>query len=391
LPRPAPKDSLAVKFALQQGPLGERGVCRQPEGSRVFPNIQIIRAAAVYLVVVRHVIDSWNNYTGTGFGYRIDVPGGFSTLFFLVSGFVLAESVTSRTVYPATFLMKRLVRIVPFYWCISLLVFASTLFGLKTFGLSSPGVDHLVKSLLFLPTFENGSVVSPILYVGWTLNFQVFLYVLFALALVPRRFIPQEIALFSFIGLVFLASHLVDNLELSYFSSEILLVFYLGVLTSWIARSFPEFMARRTLNFFAGCLVGGSFLLVGLVLFLRGPLLRHHHLVVGCAAALVVFGATGLERKGCSATGRRMLLLGAASYSIFLLHPLVIQVTGKAMILTGLNATIPGTLAGYVGTLLIVGITGVAGYRYLEQPLHQRLTSVLLKPAATGQALAGRA
>jgi hypothetical protein len=69
----------------------------------------------------------------------------------------------------------------------------------------------------------------------------------------------------------------------------------------------------------------------------------------------------------------------------------VLQVTGKAMILTGLNTTIPGTLVGYLATLLVVGITGVAGYKYLEQPLNRILTSALLKPDGTAREIPGRA
>jgi exopolysaccharide production protein ExoZ len=346
----------------------------------VFTNIQAVRAAAVYLVVIRHLLDSWNNYTGARFGYPINVPGGFSDLFFVVSGFVLAESSRGRPTRASTFLLKRLMRIVPLYWLVTAVVFISTLFGFRTFGLISPEFPLLLRSLLFLPTFEGGSVVGPILFVGWTLNFQVLLYVLFALSLATRRLIAPEISLFVLIFAILAAPQFVSNAELAYFSSEILLAFYFGALVSALFKVKPPIEERHSARFFVVFLVGGSALLTAFVLLLGPPLLGHLHLLTGGAATLVVFGASGLERKGCRVRDGRLLTQGAASYSIFLYHPLVLQLTGKAMILTGLNKTIPGTLVGYAGTLVAVAFTGVVAYKYIEQPMNQILSSTFFKP-----------
>jgi exopolysaccharide production protein ExoZ len=345
----------------------------------VFKNIQAVRAAAVYLVVIRHLIDSWNNYTGAHFGYPIDLPGGFSDLFFVVSGFVLAESVRGRPIPASTFLMKRLMRIVPLYWLVTIVVFISTLFGFRTFGLISPGFPLLVRSLLFLPTFDGGTVLAPVLFVGWTLNFQVLLYILFALSLTLKRVIAPEISLLLLILTTLCLPYILYSPELEYFGSEILLAFYFGALVSSVFSKSP-LQEIHSAKFFGGCLVVGSSLLTGLAIFLRAPLVAHLHLLNGGAAALIIFGASGLERKGHCVRDNRVLAQGAASYSIFLYHPLVLQLTGKAMIATGLNSTVLGTLVGYGLTIVAVGITGSFAYKLVEQPMNQVLTSVFFKP-----------
>jgi exopolysaccharide production protein ExoZ len=346
----------------------------------VFKNIQAVRAAAVYLVVIRHLIDSWNNYTGAHFAYPIDLPGGFSDLFFVVSGFVLAESVRGRPIPASTFLIRRLMRIVPLYWLVTIVVFISTLFGFRTFGLISPGFPLLVRSLLFLPTFDGGTVLAPVLFVGWTLNFQVLLYILFSISLMLKRIIAPEISLLLLILTILCLPYLLYIPELTYYASEVLLAFYFGALVSAVFDGKSQLQEIHSAKFFGGCLVIGSSLLTGLAIFLRAPLIAHLHLLNGSAAALIIFGASGLERKGHYVSDSRVLAQGVASYSIFLYHPLVLQLTGKAMIVSGLNATVLGTLVGYVLTIVAVGVTGSFAYKLVEQPMNQVLTSVFFKP-----------
>jgi peptidoglycan/LPS O-acetylase OafA/YrhL len=121
-----------------------------------------------------------------------------------------------------------------------------------------------------------------------------------------------------------------------------------------------------------------------IALFLRGPLLHHQQGLLAAASALIVFGAIGLEQQGKIVRSKLVLQQGAASYSIYLLHPLVLQFTGKAMILTGLNATIPGTLLGYAATLFIVGAVAKAVDTYIERPIQEALKpSPTSRPSAT--------
>ncbi len=339
----------------------------------MFSNIQVLQAAAAYSVVGLHLVDSWNNYTGAHFGYSIDFPGGFNGLFFVISGFVNAEATRNRATKPLEFIRKRLVRIIPLYWALSVAIFITTLFGLKTLGIETPDLRRLILSLFFLPTFENGVLVSPTLFVGWTLNFQVPFYLLFGLALSFERYVCKEITLSACITVLYILSMIIKRPELGYYLDELLLGFVLGLLISRLHCGCPSFLERIRLEIFVTCLAIGSVFLVGTALISTGVLLQHQHAFIAIAGAMMVFGAVGLEAKGMVMRRKVVLLQGAASYSIFLVHPLILQFAGKAMILTGLNVTIPGTLIGYGVTLALVSITGTAIHLYIERPVSEAL------------------
>lgn len=53
-------------------------------------------------------------------------------------------------------------------------------------------------------------------------------------------------------------------------------------------------------------------------------------LVFGLPAVLIVTAALILERSGCRYSGNFIILQGAASYAVYLFHPLFIHPTFKA-------------------------------------------------------------
>jgi exopolysaccharide production protein ExoZ len=346
---------------------------RPPEGKRVYRNIQVLRAVAVYLVVLRHLGDSWNNYTGAHFGYKIDSAGGFSDMFFVISGFVLAQSALSRGFRPVWFLAARFARIVPLYWLVTILVYLTTLLGYRTFGTDSPDLSRLIRSLLFFPVVEHGTYI----FVGWTLNLQVVTYVFFAAGLALRAYIPDEITVASCLVLLYCASDLTGIQEISFFTSELMLLFLAGIALSRICEAKRSSMVHWSTHFYSACAALGSIAFLSFAIFMRGALLRHQHLMTGAAAALVIFGAVGLELKGKSARSKAVLLQGSASYAIFLVHPLALQAVGKTMIVTKLNMTVAGTLLGYVVSLGAVAALGTLTYLWVDRPINRTLKAAL--------------
>jgi exopolysaccharide production protein ExoZ len=347
------------------------------EGKRVYRNIQVLRAVAVYLVVLRHLGDSWNNYTGVHFGYKIDIAGGFSDMFFVISGFVLAQSALSRELRPVQFLTARFARIVPLYWLVTVLVYLSTLLGYRTFGTDAPDLSRLIRSLLFFPVVEHGTYLDPVVFVGWTLNLQVLTYVFFAIGLGLRAYIPDEVTVGSCLVILYGASELTGIQEISFFTSELLLLFLAGIALSRICEANRSLMLQWSTRFYSACAALGSLAFLSFAVFMKGALLRHQHLMTGAAAALVIFGAVGLELKGKSARSKAVLLQGSASYAIFLVHPLALQAVGKTMIVTKLNMTVAGTLLGYVISLGVVAGLGTLTYLWVDRPIHRTLKAAL--------------
>jgi peptidoglycan/LPS O-acetylase OafA/YrhL len=91
---------------------------------------------------------------------------------------------------PVRFMLRRLARIVPLYWLF--LVFAVA----REWRHGPLDLGWVAASFAFLPHLNPAGLVRPVLGVGWTLNFEMLFYVLFAGALfMPKR--QGLVALFS--------------------------------------------------------------------------------------------------------------------------------------------------------------------------------------------------
>jgi exopolysaccharide production protein ExoZ len=106
--------------------------------------------------------------------------------FFVISGFITAYTVRDQFGLPRaslSFLRRRLIRIVPLYWA------TTTLFALIVVlipsGVSTPAPTstQYVLSLIFMPYAPSAGSVSPVFPLGWTLNYEMLFYVLFAVTL----------------------------------------------------------------------------------------------------------------------------------------------------------------------------------------------------------------
>jgi peptidoglycan/LPS O-acetylase OafA/YrhL len=115
--------------------------------------------------------------------------------------------------------------------------------------------------------------------------------------------------------------------------------------------------------------------LVGLVLgdFFFGEMRTMRAFMYGIPAAAIVYGATRLERRGYVANNRLLLSIGAASYSLYLIHPFVLSK------LEGLLIAHPP--AHFLPTLVInasaIGCTitlALLSYSFFERPTQRYLT-----------------
>ncbi len=110
--------------------------------------------------------------------------------FFVISGFIMLVTTTKNPLGAKKFLELRIVRVVPLYWLMTLLMVGCAAlipYEFKTMQLSVPAV---VKSLLFIP-YNSLSFPGhpwPLLVPGWSLNYEMFFYLLFAATLlIPLR------------------------------------------------------------------------------------------------------------------------------------------------------------------------------------------------------------
>ncbi|EMC9754640.1 acyltransferase [Enterobacter cloacae] len=163
-------------------------------------SIQYLRAIAALMVVMHHTVRATTVFDPFLPDYVLSaIKHNFSfgvDIFFVISGFVIYLSYLKKPKSAYNFAMDRIARIAPAYWVYSAIFAVILIYFPWSHPASSFDVVHFIKSLAFIPS-QNPSPyggISPILTVGWTLNFEMFFYACFFVAIIIKR---EEIVLLA--------------------------------------------------------------------------------------------------------------------------------------------------------------------------------------------------
>lgn len=217
----------------------------------------------------------------------------------------------------------------------------------------------------------------PIYGVGWTLVYEMFFYALFAGCLVLRRRAAVFVMTACLVGFVTIGASTDLPLPWHYWFNPIVLEFSFGAL---LGLFYAE--GLRAPKWICWTLFGCGVLGWVVAYFVYhggvpGPtqavLPVPRPIVLGIPALLVVSGAVliGSKQNSASVATRLMARLGDASYSIYLLHPLLVF----AIMTWNLRVGNP-----YIGTaidLVVLLPLSIAVFYWFEMPM-QRLVKTLL-------------
>jgi peptidoglycan/LPS O-acetylase OafA/YrhL len=73
-----------------------------------------------------------------------------------------------------------LLRCIIFFTILAIIIFVS-------FNDYEETISHLIKSLLFIPSENSKGIIAPIYGLGWTLNYEFYFYLIFAVGLLFKR------------------------------------------------------------------------------------------------------------------------------------------------------------------------------------------------------------
>ena len=342
---------------------------------RLLP-VQMLRAVAAVGVVFTHAI------TRTGFtilkagphsvfassGNQLTVGDAGVDLFFIISGFIMLyvhKDDFNKPGAQARFMFRRICRIVPIYWLlttagVALLVFAPHLY---TLHYSKIDVGWIIGSYLFVPTAVEGQSMTPVVTVGWTLNYEMLFYVVFAgaLALPRRTAIP---ALFLVFGCAVAAGDLFDpsNPWLALATSWLLLDFLVGLaIACWVLNG-GSLSTRAS----ALLLAIGTACLIATVFWSppeQGPL----RFAGWCLPMAMIFCATCTLELPANRITRVLALMGNASYSIYLFQFFALPAWARLMSLLHADA-LPFDIDVLILTAL-VALSGVVFWFLIERPI----------------------
>ncbi|EKS6647460.1 TPA: acyltransferase [Enterobacter hormaechei] len=340
-------------------------------------SIQYLRGIAAIIVFFSHFKNTINEISLVNIkhlGDSLFSNGGFGVdLFFVISGFVIAlstEKDLGRKMGAISFVIKRAFRIYPLL-----------LVGVLAIGyLQNIPVSKLLWSMIPLhldylsnpPFFGYNS-----LYVAWTITFELSFYLLFMLSMLVSHKHRALVCSLT-IALLFIAIRTVTGSELtlsatssikpisvwimplaSIYSSSMMFNFTYGLIAYY---SYKHIRAGAlhgpVLNtFLITVIVCSFFMLIG-----NSAIMGHGPNKWGIVSLALIVSVTLYEKNSGIFHNKFFLHLGAISYSLYLIHPVVLYFLS---INNWFDIRISGFPKFAIGTCIIILISTVT-YRILE-------------------------
>ncbi|MDX2099582.1 MAG: acyltransferase [Leptolyngbyaceae cyanobacterium bins.59] len=346
--------------------------------------IQVFRGVAAVLVLLCHGDLIFQQNLNQEFLYKIfDFGGSGVDFFFVLSGFIIFYIHQSDINNPSrlgTFFTKRFVRIYPIYWVI---LTTKLLLSFLTFSADAnqQNAIEVIKAYLLLP--QDRQILSDsFLGVSWTLTSEVFFYFMFSLLIGMRPKISRPIITIWLVG--------------SFFK-------FMGLLPIPENDPFLQMLfGERNLEFLMGCLaafllsrhkIGNGMLLlsIGTFFYTLSAINVYYKvfslsdvITFGIPSMILVLGAVAFENRKNLDFPHALLLIGDASYSIYLTHGFFLNNFSKVLLAVSPTAT-QNVLILNVFAVIFSILTTVLGcffYSFVEKPLLVQFRSRLVtKPS----------
>src|SRR5216683_6086134 len=356
------------------------------------PALTSLRFFAAFHVVIFH-FQAMQIFIGPAWFQKLSSIGYVGvSFFFVLSAFILVYTYAGRPMILKNFWRARFARIYPAY-AFSLLVTA-LFFFYAVLTMNIPffvwAKAHLkLASALVLSLLQAWVPPAALTWnaVAWSLSVEAFFYVLFPflLLVLVRRSQPQLllIAAVSWLtSLVFSGSYVVLNPDrLSIVNADVLGAFWLNALKFNPLARLPEFLlgmacgflflrSRRESKLASLLVLSGIAALVVVVFFnaaIPYPIL--HTALLAPAFAAIVYGFALRPNWGAPLENRLLVLCGDASYSLYLLHSMIIGIyfhdrTGQLRYQSPIGVLVFVVLAVTISALV---------YRFIEEPARRKL------------------
>lgn len=334
--------------------------------------IQHLRLLASALVLFGHSLhevgasrvagyETFHKPTFLDWGVGVDV-------FFVISGFVMYHTSAHRYGEKGAalaFMRNRLLRVAPLYWIFTTLMLVAVLALPGSVDNKSLDPAYVASSYAFLPWPRPDGLLRPVLALGWTLNYEMLFYSLFAASLL----LPRRVGLGLLIGVLAGAAALHPLLGragwvLDFWSDPIVLEFLAGM---GVAKLYGS--GWKLPGWFAAVLaLGGLGVALGLVAAgVDERAIRNGVPSVMWVAAVVL----GPWRLTAEPANSALNFGGDASYALYLCHPFALNVV--SLFWTKLHL---GSPWAFVAASCVASMAAAAAVHLgVEKPLARLLRS----------------
>jgi peptidoglycan/LPS O-acetylase OafA/YrhL len=347
------------------------GAARAPSASGRIAGIQVLRAVAALSVAFLHIEQSAGVFVGrpgeSPWPWLRLIPWEAGVdIFFVVSGFVMVYA--SARLFrgaggPRTFLGRRIARVVPLYWLFTTMTVLVAL--VRPNLLNEPlgsGWDAVLASYLFVPWPRPDGFVQPVFRLGWTLNYEMLFYAIFTpfVLLSRRRAVPGVVAA---IGALVAVGQLTwtGNPQIGFWTDPIVGEFAFGVALG--ALRLEGIRLARPVRL--ALIAAGLAIMAAIGVDDTQTRALSYGVPAACFVAAASFGS---GRLGASLIARAGLLLGDASYALYLVHLFPTRLLRE--IWWRLHLVGPAGIVSFiVASMAASCVAAVAVHFWVERPL----------------------
>ncbi|CAM3032823.1 MULTISPECIES: acyltransferase family protein [Sphingomonas] len=372
---------------IEKGGVGAIKAAVRPVGAapatRTLWTVQALRGAAALMVVIGHGQSAAAGIVTAAGGYFARstlLPWGAGVdLFFILSGFIMVHAsarLFGQRNARAEFLRRRLVRIVPLYWLVTTLFLALLAAATMKGGDPFPDAGAILASYAFFPADTYGDErLFPVFDLGWTLNYEMFFYALFALVVV----LPRRAALATvgglLLALVGIGTIVPGPSALWFWTRPIILDFGLGLAVGALTGrgvTLPPIGRILLAAVGAAMLFADPFHIfdgaAGVTVANDWPRV----LCAGFPIAMLLAAAVLGPEPGMPRAMLPAALVGDASYSLYLVHPFALILTEKlAQKLVFVRMAQGWQLVGFM--VVVALVLAFAVHRWIERPMTAHL------------------
>lgn len=325
-------------------------------------SIQALRFFAAFFVVLHHCYRSFPVEYFGDFGNVIKINFAFGVdIFFVISGYVIYSSYMSKPKSATKFITDRIIRIAPMYWLYTVLFLVVTFNFTTPFTSNVYEINNFLSSLFFIPSTNPAGGFFPTLTVGWTLNFEMAFYVIFLVSILVKS---KNIAAFLLISIVVLNSLSSIGIANYFYSDAVIYEFSLGVIIGYLHRN-SDILISRTI-------IVPSILILAMFTMMCSADENQRLIAWGIPSAIIVACCISINHK--IRVPKFILLLGDSSYSLYLVHKVILS----AIIYPAIGGYLSFSNAFLLSIVLSVGLS-VLSYKFLERPITKAIKSIHIK------------
>jgi Predicted acyltransferases len=353
-------------------------------------SIQILRGLAALAVVLFH-----HHFYLVPDGADRSIPdalfgwGGIGVdLFFVISGFIMIYVTDGKEPGLKTsveFVINRLIRIIPLYYVVLLIAFL-TGGAMSTFHYPDK-VENLISALTFQPYLQSTApmyIESAGMYnIRWTLNYEIYFYLIFSLCLLIK---PRITALSLWFSLPLIVGYFhqgdfslstkgyeFNSVITGFLTNPIILEFGLGVIAGYLYKKINGRVDCRTIWI-------PALVLMLIALGIYGRYLTKYNLLSGIAFSVLVLTFALYNKPVTRFFPRCFITLGNISFSLYLVHnPVAHFISDKV------EKRFPDSMHNVLGFIVLVTISILAGY-FVHRYVETNLTRVLRRALKVGRA-----